>query len=623
MGLVGLARPVLWHSSRVSSHATGQFTDYQMWLMGTRLRNWYTADWDYGLTSIYFFCAATAAFTLINVLSLYRSTRTQMVSVADKFAGLFRYFSSRQYHVSTFGWYSPPLGVILIIAAMIVFFTALTFAVHPYYWPVPAMGNSPPLGTRTGWISIAIMPFMFAFSSKINLIGILTGVSHEKLQVFHRWTAWIMYITSLIHTFPFIRFNVWIGKMELYYETKSYYWTGVAALIPQTWLILMSWGPIRSRYYETFKKSVYSFFVHVSIIFMIFLFIHCNFRLSSWDYFWATGGVYGITWLARFIRTFFWNGLRHTATFEALPDRMVRVRIPAKNLKWGPGQHYFVRFLNLGAHALTSHPFTVTSLPSSGVLEFCMRVREGMTGRLVSFAGSGAASAVLLDGPYGGVHGSLGAYDRVVLLAGGSGASFTVPLLLDLLKGIAEKSVELKHVHFVWAFPRTESLECYKDLFSAALQGVPEGRVSVSLYVTDTSRPSSPSSDSGIKGEAETATETLIGRPNLGQIVRDAFAAGGTVGVASCGPDSFSLDVRNAVAECELQIARGGSSCTDIFLHSEAYRCVVLPASQRMTDSMPGTVGNDGSSALHLYHAFPLPVGLDPESNTLYNQPIG
>ena len=28
--------------------------------------------------------------------------------------------------------------------------------------------------------------------TKFNLIGMVTGVSHEKLQVYHRWTAWIM-----------------------------------------------------------------------------------------------------------------------------------------------------------------------------------------------------------------------------------------------------------------------------------------------------------------------------------------------------------------------------------------------------------------------------------------------
>ncbi|KAG5641814.1 hypothetical protein DXG03_004156 [Asterophora parasitica] len=395
----------------------------------------------------------------------------------------------------------------------------------------------------------------------------LTGTPHEKLQVFHRWAAWIMYITSLLHTFPFIVYNVEQGKMSLVYSTKSYYWTGVAALIPQTWLILMSWGPIRSRYYETFKKLHFI----VTIIFMIFLFIHCNFRLSSWDYFWATGAVYGVTWLTRFGLTLFRNGLSHTASFETLPDRAVRVRIPTKTLKWGPGQHYFVRFLNFGGHAFTSHPFTVASIPDSGVLEFYVRVREGITGRMAAAAASGKTSTVSLDGPYGGLHGSLSVYDRVVLLAGGSGVSFTVPILQDLLKGLAEKNVKSKHIHFVWAVPRDESLDCYQELFNSALKGVPKGTVTLSLYVTGSSRSWSPSSSDKDDIKEVAALETLDGRPNVGAIVREASSGAGTVGITVCGPDGFALDVRNAVADCELGIARGTSSCTEIFLHTEAY----------------------------------------------------
>ena len=89
------------------------------------------------------------------------------------------------------------------------------------------------------------------FATKVNLIGMVTGVSHEKLQVYHRWTACIMCmcplptpfclsllidkvdITALIHTFPFIIGSIHHGQMESEWNTSSYYWTGVAALVPQ------------------------------------------------------------------------------------------------------------------------------------------------------------------------------------------------------------------------------------------------------------------------------------------------------------------------------------------------------------------------------------------------------
>ena len=43
---------------------------------------------------------------------------------------------------------------------------------------------------------------------------------------------------------------------------------------------------------------------------------------------------------------------------------------------------------------------------------------------------------------------------------------------------------------------------------------------------------------------------------------------------AACGPESFNYDVGSAVAASELAIVRGGSACSEIYLHQESYRFV-------------------------------------------------
>ena len=120
-----------------------------------------------------------------------------------------------------------------------------------------------------------------------------------------------------------------------------------------------------------------------------------------------------------------------------LPENMVKIFITTK-VAWRPGQHFFLRFVNLGIHAASSHPFTVANLPdvvvdaenskSSGgrVMEVYARVHGGITARLAAVAQNGSlkTSSVLLDGPYGGFEGNLKAYDQVLLLGGGSGAFF-------------------------------------------------------------------------------------------------------------------------------------------------------------------------------------------------------
>lgn len=54
-----------------------------------------------------------------------------------------------------------------------------------------------------------------------------------------------MFVLALVHTFPFIVFNIWKGQMVEKWNTSVVYWTGVAALIPQAYLTFMSLPSIR------------------------------------------------------------------------------------------------------------------------------------------------------------------------------------------------------------------------------------------------------------------------------------------------------------------------------------------------------------------------------------------
>ncbi|KAJ8472912.1 hypothetical protein ONZ51_g8200 [Trametes cubensis] len=588
MARMWLRHPVLWHSSRVpSGYNYTAMTPSQIKLIRTPWHDWYTADWDYGLSTIYFFCAAIAFFAIGNVLFRLRQAKggnansigeIRKIPLYTKVVALSRALGAKQFRFPQVQYYSLPLSAVIIVLGMIIYFTALTFSVHPYLWPNMAMGHSPPIATRSGWISIAVLPFLLVFATKVNFIGILAGVSHEKLQVYHRWSAWIMYITSLIHTFPFIVQSIRMGEMTTNWNTTPWYWTGVAALVPQTWLVFMSWGPIRNRYYETFKKLHFI----ASGVFVAALFVHCNFRLTSWDYIGAAAGLYAVSWLVRVGRTFYNSFRADVAAFEALPGDAVKVVIPSK-LKWGPGQHFFVRFLDLGIHAATSHPFTVATLPGESAakdgvsaMELYVKVHGGITKRLAALCQDGGlrSSRVLLDGPYGGVEGNLKVYDRVLLLAGGSGITFVVPLLLDIVRNSVKDTTQVCHkVHLVWAVRTPGALTWFEDVLStAAKQSSGNLSVNISYHITGTSatitdEASSMSEKSGL----EQAVTKEYGRPVLRDIVREFCAEAGSVGLAACGPQSFNFDVGNAVSECELAIARGSARCSEIYLHQESY----------------------------------------------------
>lgn len=161
-----------------------------------------------------------------------------------------------------------------------------------------------------------------------------------------------------------------------------------------------------------------------------------NFRLIDSthlrDYFWAIAAIYGLSWLTCVLQMFYISGLGLFATIKALPEPgMIKVTVdtPAR-LVWTPGQHVFLYFLSaLGLHALSSHPFTIASLPSMDGkkrnVEIVFRVKGGIMKVLADMAlGKGDVKSigkVLLDGPYGGVLISLRGFDRVYLLAGETG----------------------------------------------------------------------------------------------------------------------------------------------------------------------------------------------------------
>jgi predicted ferric reductase len=91
--------------------------------------------------------------------------------------------------------------------------TAITFGIRPYYRTHYGYG-SPPLAIRSGFTAFACIPILVALAGKVNIVTILTGISHEKLNVVHRWVAWISFALAWVHTIPFF----WISYTDGGYE---------------------------------------------------------------------------------------------------------------------------------------------------------------------------------------------------------------------------------------------------------------------------------------------------------------------------------------------------------------------------------------------------------------------
>ncbi|KAF5358979.1 hypothetical protein D9758_004892 [Tetrapyrgos nigripes] len=585
-----LSMPIQWlHGPRApnpnsTSLHISELSEQERNLLLSKFHYYYTSDWDWGLPTIEFFCAGIGLIIVCSAIFRIRGRRARTMrsnsvthavpGLLDRLTAAARYTVAQQYRVPLFGWYSPPLGAIIVIAGIFTFLMGFMLSVRPYYWSNPLMGHSPPIATRTGWISLGIMPFMFAFSTKVNWVGLLTETSHEKLQVFHRWTALFMYITSLVHTFPFIVARIRDGTMEVNWRTGNFYWTGVAALVPQTWLIFMSWGIVRNRYYEFFKKM----HMIAGVLFMMFLFVHVNGQLYSWDYFLATFAIYFSAFFIRNLKTLY-NGFALPASLQTLPDGMLKLNVttPAR-VKWAPGQHFIIRFLHLGIHAFSSHPFTVASIASrdgeQSDLELVFAAQGGITKRLKDVVAGKPSKAfkVWIDGPYGGPPVSVSQYDRVYLMAGGSGVAFTLALLRDLTQRARKGELKCTHVEFILAVKKSETLLWMEDEFA----GARAHGIAIQLHVTqpghDIKREKSVDVEDDSIDDKSMEKPIAYGRPNLPAIVYQVCRTQqGTIAIAACGPASFLYDLRNAVADCQLAIADGYGRCKDLYLHTETF----------------------------------------------------
>lgn len=126
-------------------------------------------------------------------------------STLDKLRAAWRYISYRRLDRKPNAFISlPHAGLLTLVLLSIAYVLALILTEKPYYRPF-MMWGSPPIAIRTGLMAFACLPLMVALAGKANIITLLTGYSHERLNVLHQWVAWISFILSLVHTIPVSR----------------------------------------------------------------------------------------------------------------------------------------------------------------------------------------------------------------------------------------------------------------------------------------------------------------------------------------------------------------------------------------------------------------------------------
>lgn len=390
----------------------------------------------------------------------------------------------------------PSISTSLIAASALVFVFCYTFVPRPLYWQSIAFG-SPPVAIRAGMIAIAMLPWIIALGTKANLVSTMTGIGHERLNSLHRWLAMIFLILALVHTVPFYVQPAWEDQRarEIFrgffeHGNVYIYGSGLAALVPACFLCVHALPLFRRVSYEIFV------FLHipVSIALIAMLFWHTRDYLTSWYYLFATIGVWAASCILRFVWLLNWSSpfrrdtflVGEDATLLILPGDALRITIFTR-LRWRPGQFVYLRLP--GVSMSGNHPFTIASMCNTGgendgttepalremVLVF--RPYGGFTRKVLDTAldnGPGHVYRAFLDGPYGGPTRSLASFERIILIAGGSGITAIVAQLLDLVRNMGEGTVATQSVELVWAVRHPETLEWFKEELDAIRECAPQ-----------------------------------------------------------------------------------------------------------------------------------------------------
>ncbi|ODQ64925.1 hypothetical protein NADFUDRAFT_83069 [Nadsonia fulvescens var. elongata DSM 6958] len=363
------------------------------------------------------------------------------------------------------------LGDIVVITSYLLLLTVL-FLVK---LGVNAPDNFETFGYRGAWLSIGQLPLLIILAGRRSILGFLIGKDAASLNRYHRWVARGLLLTTSLHFLYFMRH--WASYNFIAYQFKSDKMTrtGTAAWSILVWIVISSFAPVRQWRYEVFVIQ------HLISVFAFFVMVCIHAPGYAYPAIMVSIGFYLFDRVVRFLFMAFYNRSLVTkgsppqacvavgSMSSLTPSVVVTIPTPA-GLKWYPGQHIYLNFPKIAP--TQSHPFTVLSSPQDGELKFHIRARGGLTQKLYSplvdalpTSGAGFNSmssqvAVLVDGPYGPIH-SFDTFDTTVFLAAGTGMSFILPLVRDLVSKSRNGLITTQRVHVSWVFKQFSEIEAY------------------------------------------------------------------------------------------------------------------------------------------------------------------
>ncbi|TFY62034.1 hypothetical protein EVJ58_g4117 [Rhodofomes roseus] len=339
---------------------------------------------------------------------------------------------------------------------------------------------------RAGLVTVSQVPLVVVLATKNNIVGALVGQGYERLNYLHRAVGRLVILAINTHAIGLLYEFVSAGRWRVVVTVPHLQW-GLVALVCMDVLFLLSISTFREMFYHVF----YVTHVIASILMMAAACMHSP---QARPYVFAAVGIYGLDRILRVVKT-----RVAPAHLRAIPELgMARIEIPHINAGWRAGQHLRLKVLSLGMGVwgwAEPHPFTIASVsenPSGeGLVLMCKKAGD-WTGKLYALAqrGSDGEAAkgkevtVLLDGPYGGPGNTvITSFSGAMIIAGGSGITYALSTVEELLEMRAAGSSSARVVELVWSVRGPSSLFPMVPLFSRFLERARSSGVALQISV--------------------------------------------------------------------------------------------------------------------------------------------
>ncbi|KAI6379419.1 hypothetical protein MCOR25_002003 [Pyricularia grisea] len=427
------------------------------------------------------------------------------------------------------------------------------------------------VAARLGWLTTCNLALVVFLALKNTPLAFLTAYSHERLNNLHQLAGCVTFLMMALHS---ILYTLVFAQSNRYEKLREH--EQIAGIVASfAFLVLVGTAITMRRFcYELFYATHIISFMVVMVAFSLH---RHEFKDVILYIILAIAGAWATDRLIRMGRMLA-NSVNQSATVHPLPDGGTRIVLSKRPLGSQAGKHCFLWIP--GVRALEAHPFTMIS---SDPVEFVAKSYDGFTRDLHTYAvaNPGARLWASVDGPYGTFSDPM-QFDKIVLIAGGSGASFVFGLATNLLERMGPDST--RSIELIWAVRTHENLLWYADHLRTLNDHVNSPKCKVSLYVSR--MPSSASSshiDFSTRPQLGSDGEKMDAEPRSPDLEK---VLEGEKPTAKQSADDEKKDKKDNIQEFQ-SAARSDMETSDEDMNSSHDNTVILLQQQQQQQQQP------------------------------------